>query len=298
MIERIKDFYDFMNERERIRLRREQGVPFPWTKDPILSRYRFTNVRRDLDKTTAFLNEKFYSNFEMKKSSPWLSVFNAGIFRYFGTIAFAQHHGWASARWCPEYTKMKANELRSSGVQIWTGAYMITMRGQTGNKIDYTVDNFITPLFAAAERIADVAMKTKRWQAQVEETRKLPGFGGSGFMAKEVTLDTILSPLWRELPVDFDEWTASGPGSRSGTFLVCLTEPEAEEMFKSGKVLRNSEDVSLKIMKEVYAQRDKYWKHDLKLHLHDIQFQMCEWAKYERIKFTGWGKRTYSPSNS
>jgi hypothetical protein len=46
----------YIEERERIRLRKEAGEPFPWTEDPILRAFKFTNVRRIHDRTTqAFL---------------------------------------------------------------------------------------------------------------------------------------------------------------------------------------------------------------------------------------------------
>lgn len=45
-------FFTFARERHRIFEARADGHPRPWTKDPILDRYRFTNVFRELDATT------------------------------------------------------------------------------------------------------------------------------------------------------------------------------------------------------------------------------------------------------
>ena len=47
---RIEAFYNFMKERELIRLRKEDGEPFPWTDDPNLQTYKFTNVKRKLNR--------------------------------------------------------------------------------------------------------------------------------------------------------------------------------------------------------------------------------------------------------
>lgn len=42
----------FASERESIRRRKEAGEPWPYTSDPTLNRFSFTNVRREDDKTT------------------------------------------------------------------------------------------------------------------------------------------------------------------------------------------------------------------------------------------------------
>ena len=45
-------FYAFIQERECIRRRRESCHKGPWTDDPILQQFRFTNVKREHDRTT------------------------------------------------------------------------------------------------------------------------------------------------------------------------------------------------------------------------------------------------------
>jgi 5-hmdU DNA kinase-like protein len=43
---------NFIAERELIRRRRAAGEPMPWTNDPILQTWSFTNVRREDDRVT------------------------------------------------------------------------------------------------------------------------------------------------------------------------------------------------------------------------------------------------------
>ena len=54
MTDYIPLFY-WVAERERIRVRKESGQPFPWTDDPILATYRFCNVRREDDRVTIWV---------------------------------------------------------------------------------------------------------------------------------------------------------------------------------------------------------------------------------------------------
>tara|TARA_B100000427_G_scaffold287450_1_gene262045 strand:+ start:82 stop:960 length:879 start_codon:yes stop_codon:yes gene_type:complete len=46
----VSSFFDFCREREKIRLAKESGDPFPWTDDPIFQKGRFLNVFREDDR--------------------------------------------------------------------------------------------------------------------------------------------------------------------------------------------------------------------------------------------------------
>lgn len=46
---------NFIAERELIRCRRATGLPAPWTDNPILQTWSFTNVRREDDRVTRWV---------------------------------------------------------------------------------------------------------------------------------------------------------------------------------------------------------------------------------------------------
>lgn len=46
----VKSFFDFCIEREKIRKKRDRGLPPPWTNDPIFRKARFLNVFREDDR--------------------------------------------------------------------------------------------------------------------------------------------------------------------------------------------------------------------------------------------------------
>jgi alpha-glutamyl/putrescinyl thymine pyrophosphorylase clade 1 len=52
---KIKQLFDFILEREAIRCRRAAGEAPPWTNNPILSTWSFTNVRREDDRVTRWV---------------------------------------------------------------------------------------------------------------------------------------------------------------------------------------------------------------------------------------------------
>jgi alpha-glutamyl/putrescinyl thymine pyrophosphorylase clade 1 len=51
----FETYWRFAAERQNIFLRRVLGTPPPWSSDPILSRYRFTNAYRVIDRVSQFL---------------------------------------------------------------------------------------------------------------------------------------------------------------------------------------------------------------------------------------------------
>ena len=48
----VQSFFNFCKERENIRLKRERGLPRPWSKDPIFQNGRFLNVFREDDRVS------------------------------------------------------------------------------------------------------------------------------------------------------------------------------------------------------------------------------------------------------
>lgn len=77
-----EDFFAFARERQRIYLRRHVlDHPKPWTEDPILAAYKFTNVYRELDRTTIWFDE----NVRSKLEGPAL-VLGTVVFRWFNRI--------------------------------------------------------------------------------------------------------------------------------------------------------------------------------------------------------------------
>lgn len=54
----ITRFFKYARARHGVYLNRMSGAPRPWSKDPIFEEHRFTNVFRELDKTTVWFREK------------------------------------------------------------------------------------------------------------------------------------------------------------------------------------------------------------------------------------------------
>ena len=55
--EGVRDFFAYARERHSVYLRRASGQPPPWTDDPVIAGHRFTNVYRELDRTTIWCRQ-------------------------------------------------------------------------------------------------------------------------------------------------------------------------------------------------------------------------------------------------
>jgi len=272
---RTSDFYAFMRERELIRLRKEEGLDWPWTDDKILQTYKFTNVNREHDRTTRWMREHWT---EPNKDRPLAEqLFNCAFFRYFGTIEFAEAAGWQVAFdnpvVCKQVIDLAANRLKEKR-RVFTGAYVITNQGISAPKQEVVCNLFLSPLWNAAPNLVELAQVSKSWEVVASELMKLQGFGGSGFMAKEVLQDAIHTPVL-EGALDQNTWCPIGPGARRGLNRVYEYDIKGKRPFKQ----------LLKELLALFGQRSFHWPSNyLELDLHMIQFQLCEFDKYERVR--------------
>lgn len=289
MLAGTEPFFRFLRERESIRLRKEAGRPWPWTENPILREWKFTNVRRYHDRTTVELRNNFYEpNFYADRKDILL---NCAIYRYFGTHEFASAVGWRSYA-NPGFEEIKDIAFRRLGAKqrVFTGAYVITNGGIAGAKPNVVIDMYLKNYYKKIPTLAEVP-EIYGWQKMSEFMHPMPGFGGTGFMTKEVLLDTMLTNFWgdpmidehgrpQSRPKDYWQWTPVGPGSLRGAARVKgvypgkLGKPATREVIM--ELTRSATDANL-------------WPTEWgPLAPTDIQFQLCEFDKHERVR-TGEG---------
>jgi hypothetical protein len=269
--EQVERLMRYMEERENIRINKESGAPWPWTADKILREFRFTNVRRSDDKTTRAFVKIYQDN--RPRSTMNQVLYNCGIFRYFGTIAFAKEVGWQTD-YDARHLMHVASSMRNRGIAVFTRAYVITNGGISAPK-ENVVAQYLGGLYRQSNQVVNAISTTGLWERGYQEMSCLPGFGGSGFMAKEVLQDFLLA-YPGVAHNDADCWTPMGPGGRRGINRVMgrpiqFGQPEREFI---------RECVTLwKVLKETFPG----------LTAHDVQFNLCEFDKYERTRL-GQGK--------
>jgi len=286
-LDHAASFFDYLNERESVRLRKEAGDFFPWTEDKILQTYKFTNVRRQHDKTSMMLRELFYK--EHFNDNREAILLNCATFRYFGTYEFATEIGWTDwedftdVHW--ENVKETAADRLSNRERVFTGAYVITNQGISAPKQEVVVDYFRKSLQTNISEIIACAGSSDSWEKTAKIMMTINGFGGSGFMTKEILIDTTYTGFWgryheepNELPLtfprDWDTWTPIGPGALRGAARVSGNY--------AGKPFKNEQ--AMEVIMQLHHLQDSFFEHNFKLSPTDIQFGLCEFDKYERVR--------------
>lgn len=302
---RVERFYEFMTERENIRLRRLLGWPREqWTLDPVFQKYSFTNVKREHDRTSTRLMKEFYephilANEELEADALDLEnpddlrtiLINCAIARYFGTVESMHVMGWTES-WDTE----RRNEILGYGAQgdlTFTSAYIIPACGQSRPKYEIVCD-ILDGIWGSPSAIysgrsghtADLVVTAMSsitgWQHATQILTMLWGVGS--FMAKEILLDYVMATGLK--PADWQTWTPVGPGGRRGASRVLY-----------GDKRPISEALALDVIREVYAERGQYWRSDfVELDLTDIQFQFCEIDKHSRVAEGRRPKRQFKPT--
>lgn len=274
---RIAAFFHYMAERANIAARKDAGLPRPWTDDPILDEWKFTNVKREWDYTTRWMREHWTGPNQDRPHGEIL--FNCALFRYFGTVEFAAAVGW-QRDWAPDTVAALAADRLARKLPVFTGAYIVSNNGISAPKQDVVCHHYLTSLWERSDELVRIAHNTKRWERVAWLMRRIIGFGGKGFMLKETLLDAMQSPVLWDV-VDRDTWCPSGPGARRGLNRIFGRPVEFDP--GEGRALH---DMRL-LFKE--AANHPLPESILPLELHDIQWNLCEFDKYERVRL-GEGK--------
>lgn len=276
----VAAFYGYLVARETIRLKKAAGEAPPWTDDPILQTYSFTNVKRLHDKTTQQFYHLLYKDHQ--DDDPRLVLLNAALARYYGTPAFIE----AIGGWQTDFDYKKiidiARDRLANKQQVFTGAYIITSGGRVGPK-EITVAGFIRDLWDSAKSVVKVAHETQSWEKTAAAMRPIDGFGGTGFMAKEVLLDARLTnALWENgIPADMNDWSPIGPGTKRGAARLMGNTGRT----RRGRQAKATPSDTLAVCQELFAARAAYWpKGWVELELTDMAFACCEVDKTYRVR--------------
>eukprot|EP00811_Abedinium_folium_P027938 NODE_4283_length_1910_cov_21.413909.p1 GENE.NODE_4283_length_1910_cov_21.413909~~NODE_4283_length_1910_cov_21.413909.p1 ORF type:complete len:490 (-),score=110.65 NODE_4283_length_1910_cov_21.413909:439-1836(-) len=340
----VQEFYNYMRNRECVRIRREvHRLPLEhWYVDPLMRGLRFTNVRREDDRTTRVMRaigdeatldrwrdaappppEKGWS--EAQRHLAGLIVFNTVLWRAFGTSEFACEVGFLDLlHWDTVYDYAPAVRAAmacwSRGQHCFTDAYgpartgchaearakAVGGRGMVHRLYTRTCER-LTGVWKQRLDIARTAETSRSWQGTTRYLMRVTGYGGTGFLAKEIVQDLLHTPLfsvwspkagaWRSTCIDTNRWCAVGPGARRGLNRL-RGQPLNADAYGGGERLQEE---FLSALLEVFKQRHEYWPQKIEgvrtadLELHDVQFQLCEFDKYERSKGKGGRVRRYEP---
>ena len=268
-------YWQFASERQRVFAKRQLGEPAPWTDDPIIGTYKFTNAFRASDRVTQFLiRDVIYDGVERSTEDALARII---LFRLFSKPAT-----WRALE--EELGQLTLATMRSPAITatlarlqergpIYTSAFILCANDAYGRGRKF--ENHLALIdHMFRDRLAARIAAARSLEAVYTTLLGFPLIGP--FMAYQLAIDINYSEL-----TDFSEndFTVAGPGAERGIRKVF---PEAAKR-----------DYSRLIFEMVAAQHDASERLGLErptlferpLHAIDCQNLFCEVDKYARVAF-------------
>lgn len=260
-------FFKFIKERHAIYVRRKRGDPWPWTEDPILYTYKFTNIFRELDTGTIFCRECIR---EPYADHPEL-FFNIAMYRLFNWIGTYRAIGFIE-QWDRAYVDGIVRTMKANKQKVFTGAHMITGT-MGGDKIHQIVDICLEKLWENRENVCPLPSSSLQ-EAFQRLKSKTPGYGP--FIAYEVITDLRWTRYLKDAP-DIMTWANPGPGAMRGMNRLWELPVKPNKQFTPGEHQWIMQDLLNKS-----ASMLPKWVPPLELR--DVEHALCEFDKYERTR--------------
>lgn len=266
----LETFFRYARERYRIFLKRQQGLPKPWTKDPVLQRYRFCNVRREDDRVTKW----FADNWRGVGSKP-ATTFGCIAFRFFNRIETGKV--LVRSHLLDDWRPYVVRTMLSKTKPLVGAAYIINTSGSPGKKKLEGLIDILNPIWEAQQKGELSKFKTIQ-----EAHERISQFWYVGnFMAYQSCADLRWTPVLYNA-TDVNTWACAGPGTARGLARL-MNEPVTR--FKYGNPKGQAE--MLPLLRELLAASysSKYWPQSYpNLELSDVSNWCCETDKILRVK--------------
>lgn len=287
-------FFAFARKRHQVFLDRSAGLPGPWTDDPVLATVRFTNVFRELDRTTIWFRRNIR---EPLREEFWV-VPATIIFRWFnrietGEVLLDSAIGLLDGKFRAHQAEARIRHTIPKGPWV-TGSYMVCSGFGTGDKLTGML-RFCTKMLEWWD-MRGLAAFQKRPNLQRAHELLLEVEGLAGFTAYEVVTD--LRWTWPVNPTDRLTWAHAGPGATRGGSRVLHREPDRlrQESAYDQETLRQLMVRLLKMSRDprCWPQGRPDWP---VWELREVEHTLCEFDKYERVRREqGRAKRVFRPA--
>jgi hypothetical protein len=265
-------YWRFATLRQNLFMSRVQGLPSPWTDDPVLLKHRFTNAYRASDRVSQYLIRNVLYKGEQTHEEIF---FRALLFKFFNRI-----ETWESIEkqvgaptWkgfdLERYARVLDGMMRS-GKTVYSAAYIMpsppfgSARKHRNHLqlLEHMMRDGAAGRVAAARSLRDV----------FEIIRGYPSLGD--FLAFQFTIDLNYSAL-----IDFSEmeFVVAGPGAKDG-IRKCFADTAGLD---EAAVIRGVADVAEREFDRLGLSFPTLWGRPLQLI--DCQNLFCEVDKYARV---------------
>jgi hypothetical protein len=268
-------YWRFAAERQEIYFRRLAGTRSPWTADPVLSQYRFTNVFRATDRVSQYLiKEVAYANSALSERDQALRILLFKIFNKIETWELLQ--STLGAITCATFKVDRLSKVLdqafSARATIYSAAYIMPSGGHGLRHARKHQMHLHLLAMLLRDKVLDRILAAKSMEAAYQGLLDVPTFGP--FLAYQFVTDLNYSSALNFSEMEF---VVPGPGAKDGirkcfTSLGDLTESEVIQWVAERQELEFSR-LGLKFR--------TLWGRPMQLI--DCQNVFCEVDKYARV---------------
>lgn len=274
-------FFAFAKERHKIYLRRvEQKLPAPWTEDPILHKFRFTNVYRELDNVTLWFAKNARHVYE---GDPVATMMSTVVFRLFnrnttGEAIFKQatisgYSAFENFLDTGDAFAMEGPIRAFCGKGPYcTGAYIINSPNGMNKLVG--VLQMIQWVWDRRMEFVDQIVQEQTLEKAWEQFRKINHI--ADFTSYEFVTDLRWTDLLRNA-TDIDTWANPGPGAMRGLNRLYgrpLDKNQQKHLFIC----------EMRSVLEASRNPDNWPSYWPKLEMREVEHTLCEFDKYERAR--------------
>ena len=218
-----QSYWRFAAERQAVFFRRFRGETRPWTDNPVLAIYKFTNAYRASDRVSQYLIRNVIYRDDLPKSHHEV-FFRILLFKLFnrigtwellerelGPITFEDYR-------LPAYDAVLTRALET-GQRIYSAAYIMPPGSRAFGRSAKHQNHLLLLERMMTDQLADRLAQIRTMQDGFEKLRAYPTIGD--FLAYQFITDINYSELTDFSEVDF---VVPGPGARNG-LRKCFVDP-------------------------------------------------------------------------
>ena len=268
-------YWRFAAERQAIFFRRLEGMAAPWTDDPILQSYKFTNAYRASDRVSQYLIRRVIYD-ECYSTAPAEIIFRILLFKLFNKVAtwelLEAQLGLPSWQSFDPYAYDRVlSTATAAGSRLYSAAYIIPPVALDRTGVKHRGHLKLLDLILRSSFVAQLE-RTHDLHAVFGLLKQFPSLGD--FLAFQLAIDLNYSPV-----IDHEEasFVVAGPGARDG---LAKTFADAgalvpEDLIEMMVERQEDEFTSLGLDFRVLWGR--------RLQPIDCQNLFCEISKYTRV---------------
>lgn len=271
-----ESYWRFAAERQAVFFRRAKGSVYPWTQDPVLLVYKFTNAYRASDRVSQYLIRHVIYRDDRPKS-PREVFFRILLFKLFNKIETWERLERALGPITYEdyrfaaYDQELAKAMRA-GHRIYSAAYIMPPGSSAFGRPAKHQNHLLLLERMMSDRLPERLAQTPTMQEGFEKLRAYPTIGD--FLAYQFITDINYSELTDFSEMDF---VVPGPGARDG-LRKCFADPGG---LNEPELIRLMADLQEREFERLGLDFQSLWGR--RLQLIDCQNLFCEVDKYARV---------------